>query len=63
VANSGGPDRWYTDPYGGGGSPTSFPGSICQLVSPTDNTADPELRRRLFGRDTDYGGAGVHAPN
>jgi hypothetical protein len=63
VANDGGPQRWWTDPYGGGGSATPFPGGICQLVSPTDNSADPPLRRRVFGRDRDYGVPGVHAPN
>ena len=44
-------------------SPTPFPGSICQLVSATDNSAYPPLERRLFGRERDYGGQGVHAPN
>ena len=64
VENEGGPTRWYTDPYGKGGSTTPFPGAICQLVSPTDNGDYPELRRRLFDRDRDYGaGNGVHAPN
>jgi hypothetical protein len=64
VRNEGGPTRWYTDPYGGNASTTPFPGAICQLVSPTDNADQPELERRLFGRDTDYGrNNGVHAPN
>jgi hypothetical protein len=64
VANAGGPNRWYTDPWGGNASATPFPGSICQIVSPTDNTAYPELDRRLFGREIDYGSSnGVHAPN
>lgn len=64
VRNDGGPTRWYTDPWGGNASTTPFAGSICQLVSATDNSAQPELKRRLFGRDTDYGaGNGVHAPN
>jgi hypothetical protein len=64
VRNSGGPTRWYTDPYGRNGSPRPFPGAICQIVAPTDNSDQPELKRRLFGRDDDYGsGFGVHAPN
>jgi len=64
VANAGGPDRWYTDPWGRNGTTEPFPGAICQLISPTDNTDQPALKRRLFGRDTDYGqDNGVHAPN
>ena len=64
VRNAGGAERWYTDPYGENASTTPFPGAICQIISTTDNSADPELKRRLFGRDDDYGSAnGVHAPN
>lgn len=64
VTNDAGPERWYTDPYGENGQATPFAGAICQLVSASDNSAYPPLRRRLFGRDDDYGAAnGVHAPN
>ena len=35
VANADGPRTWWTDPYGGIGSPTPFPGGVCQLVAPT----------------------------
>jgi hypothetical protein len=63
VRNAEGPARWWTDPYGGGASTEPFPGAICQLLGPNDNSGDPALKRRLFGRDTDYGGRGVHAPN
>ncbi|MBL8775960.1 MAG: hypothetical protein JNK12_08520 [Acidimicrobiales bacterium] len=64
VTNASGPTRWYTDPYGENGRTTPAPGYVCQLVSPTDNSAYPELKRRLFGRSVDYGaGNGVHAPN
>ncbi len=64
VRNSGGPEYWYTDPYGRNGQSTPFPGAICQLVGTVDNSSRPELRRRLFARDADYGdGNGVHAPN
>jgi hypothetical protein len=63
LRNQGGPQRWYTDPYGENASATPFPGAICQLLSATDNSSYPPLQRRLFGRERDYGSAGVHAPN
>lgn len=64
VRNEGGQARVWTDPYGGNASAEPFPGAICQLVSPNDNSDQPALKRRLFGRDDDYGsGNGVHAPN
>jgi hypothetical protein len=64
VQNSGGSERWYTDPYGQNAQLEPFPGAICQIVSATDNSGDPALKRRLFGRTTDYGASnGVHAPN
>ena len=64
VQNDGGPTRWYTDPMGGNASTEPFPGAICQIVSANDNADQPTLRRRLFGRQIDYGnGNGVHAPN
>jgi hemolysin type calcium-binding protein len=64
VRNEGGSRNVWTDPYGGNASATPFPGAICQIVSPTDNSGQPELKRRLFGRDEDFGaGNGVHAPN
>jgi hypothetical protein len=63
VDNDGGTRRVYTDPYGGNASSLPFPGAICQIVSTSDNTDQPELKRRLFKRDADYGGSGVHAPN
>ena len=64
VTNDDGPERWYTDPYGNNGATEPFPGSICQLISPTDNSDEPVLKRRLFNRAADYGaGNGVHAPN
>lgn len=62
VANADGPTAWYTDPYGGNASTEPFPGSICQLVSSTDNTGQPEVQERTF-RGPDLGGQGVHPPN
>jgi hypothetical protein len=65
IQNDGQTTRWYTDPMGGSASTEPFPGAICQIVSNTDNSQQPELKRRLFGRTLDYGAAstGVHAPN
>ena len=63
VRNAGGTVRWWTDPYGGNASPAPFPGAVCQLVAPTDNSARPEVRRRVFGRNADHDALGVHAPN
>lgn len=63
VANGGGPTVWHTDPFGGNGSTSPFPGSIRQHVSSFDNAAAPPLQRRLFGRGTDHGGTTVHSPN
>jgi hypothetical protein len=49
---------------GGNASTEPFPGAICQIVSNTDNADQPTLKRRLFGRQIDYGASnGVHAPN
>jgi hypothetical protein len=62
VVNADGPRLWWTDAYGENGSPSPFPGGICQIVA-GDNSERPPLKRRLFERDTDYGGSGVHAPN
>ena len=63
VANEGGPRHWWTDPYGGNASEERFPGAICQLVGPSDNTSRPTLESQAFGSSRDYGGRGVHAPN
>ena len=63
ITNRDGPRRWYTDPYGGNASTTPFPGAICQLVGPTDNSRAYPLASERFGAGRDYGGEGVHAPN
>jgi hypothetical protein len=63
VRNQSGPRRWYTDPYGGGASPSSFPGAVCQLVAPVDSGAGQAARTRVFGRGVDHEDDGVHAPN
>jgi hypothetical protein len=64
VSNDGGPSTWYTDPFGGHGRPTPFPGAIRQFIAALDNTrgglnpSGPGL-----GGNRDYGGPRVHAPN
>jgi hypothetical protein len=63
VSNRNGPRRWYTDPYGSRASPRPFPGALCQLVSPTDNTRLPRLESQSFGAERPYSARGVHAPN
>jgi hypothetical protein len=64
ITNGGGPTTWWTDPYGEGGVTAAAPGLVRQHVSSTDNSAWPELERRLFNLERDYGHAnGVHAPN
>lgn len=62
IRNDGGPVNWYTDPLGGGGRPFPFPGSIRQWIAPIDNSA-LDLHGPVIGRDRDYSGQGVHAPN
>ena len=63
VRNEGGPRRWWTDPFGGNASTEPFPGAVCQLVAPIDNSSRPTLESQAFGVDRPYGGRGVHAPN
>jgi hypothetical protein len=63
VANSAGPTRWWTDPYGGNGSTAPFPGAICQLVGVTDTPARAPVQQRVFGRNRSNDAPGVHAPN
>lgn len=65
VTNADGPTVWHTDPYGEGGSVSPFHGSVKQYVWAGDNSWLPELERRQFGLQDDFGpdGSGVHAPN
>ncbi len=63
VSNRNGPRRWYTDPYGTRASPKPFPGALCQLVSPTDNTHLPTLESQSFGAERPYSARSVHVPN
>lgn len=62
VDNAEGPETYYTDPFGKHGKTASFPGSIRQFVSRTNNSAVPFHGPRI-GDGRNYGGVGVHAPN
>ena len=62
IDNEAGPTAWYTDPFGGHGKTTSFPGSIRQFVARVDNRG-LNLSGPQIGATRNYGGAGVHAPN
>jgi hypothetical protein len=63
ITNRKGPRRWYTDPFGRSASPKPFPGALCQLVSPTNNTHRPTLQSQPFGAERPYSRPSVHAPN
>ena len=62
VRNADGPEVWWTDPLGLNGRPEPFPGSIRQWIATHDNTGT-DLRGAVMGKDRDYDGEGVHAPN
>jgi hypothetical protein len=64
VANASGPEVWYTDPFGRHGRTQPFPGSIRQFIARIDNDRGGlELAGPTIGRNRDYGGPRVHAPN
>ena len=62
VSNEGGPNVWYTDPYGKNARTKPFPGSIRQWIASIDNTGRPG-HGPVIGRHRDYGATGTHAPN
>jgi hypothetical protein len=62
VSNADGPETWYTDPFGRNARTEPFPGSIRQYISRTDNGGRAG-HGPVIGRQRDYGGAGVRAPN
>lgn len=62
VTNEGGPEVWYTDPFGHNGRTEPFTGSIRQWVASIDNSS-LDLHGPVIGRDRDYGHPSVHAPN
>ena len=65
--NAGGPETWYTDPYGQNASTTTFAGSIKQSISSKNvnystlinDSIDPRVNDRVH----DDGKGSVHAPN
>jgi hypothetical protein len=63
LSNAGGPTAWYTDPFGGHGSATPFPGAIKQYVAAMNNGRPYPLESQAFGGTRNYGGPGTHAPN
>ena len=64
IRNADGPSVWYTDPFGGHGRPDPFPGAVRQVVARIDNDrGDLQLAGPTIGRERDYGGPRVHAPN
>jgi hypothetical protein len=62
ISNEDGPEWWYTDPFGRNGSPDPFPGSIAQFIAEIDNSGR-QGSGPVLGRERNYGGPGVHAPN
>ncbi len=64
IRNAEGPEVWYTDPYGKNGRTDAFPGSIRQFIARMDNSRGGlDVNGPTLGRDRNYGGPRVHAPN
>jgi hypothetical protein len=64
ISNAGGPEVWYTDPFGRHGRTEPFPGSIRQRIARIDNDRGGlNLAGPSIGGNRDYGGPRVHAPN
>ena len=62
IRNADGPEVWYTDPFGRTGRAEPFPGSIRQYIARVDNSGRNGHGPNI-GRDREYGGPGVRAPN
>ncbi len=62
IRNQDGPEVWYTDAWGENGSPEPFAGSIRQWIARVNNEVATPSGGRM-GKDRNYGGQGVHAPN
>jgi len=62
VRNADGPHVWYTDPLGKNGRTEPFVGSIRQWIGRHDNSG-LDLHGVVMGKDRDYNGPGVRAPN
>jgi hypothetical protein len=75
IVNPGSLVHWYTDPFGNNASVASSAGMILQYISNVDNRyrnasgyIDPNgtnypLESIAIGKNNNYGGSGVHAPN
>ena len=55
-------ELWYTDPLGGNGRTTPFPGSLRQWISRRDNEG-LGIHGAVMGQNRDYNARGVRAPN
>jgi hypothetical protein len=62
IDNEDGPEYWFTDPFGKGARKEAFPGSIRQYIARIDNRGR-QGHGPVLGRNRDYGGPGVRAPN
>lgn len=64
IDNPDGPVFWFADPFGKNGRTEAFPGSIRQFIAAIDNTRGGlNVSGPTLGRNRDYGGPRVHAPN
>ncbi|MEP7166497.1 MAG: hypothetical protein ABI758_00785 [Candidatus Woesebacteria bacterium] len=63
ISNAGGPTYWYTDPYGKNGKTSPFPGSIRQYIPSAKTSLPFNLESIAIGKDMNWCGTGVHAPN
>lgn len=64
IWNAGGPEYWYTDPFGRNGSTTAFPGSVRQYLRPVNNDQlGYPLESIALGANLNWCTTGVHAPN
>jgi hypothetical protein len=65
--NAGGPEYWYTDPFGENASQTPFAGSIRQQLTPANinygTTFGVPIDPRVNDREHSDGNGTVHAPN
>ena len=52
LENAGGPQLWWTDPYGANASPTPFPGGVCQLIGAARHPVARRVRSRSSGAAT-----------
>jgi hypothetical protein len=64
IENERGPAVWFTNPFGHGARPDSFPGAIRQWIARVStNRGALGTSGPVMGGDRRYGGLGTHAPN